>query len=287
MPMLLIQGTFRILGAQPDGDSIRFTPNDPAEWNLVEGPHRVRRNAHGGAQLRLDGIDSLETHFTTAGGIVHQPLDLAHQAGDALTDAVGFSGVERNAEETVTAATPDETPGFILTRGADLHGRCVALAGSGDAPGPSGQPIRVDEALLQQTVNFKQLQSGLAYPTYYKKLFPDLRNAMTQAVAGARQAQRGVWQSDQTESGATIVDLQGLEDDVVLLPKLFRRLADYLELNHGDPSLAGFHAFLAQRDDRMFIISTAHSTGFDFVVQVDGQTVKLTRPPEDLVFEEG
>jgi endonuclease YncB( thermonuclease family) len=287
MPMLLIQGTFRILGAQPDGDSIRFTPNDPDEWNLVEGPHRVRRNAHGGAQLRLDGIDSLETHFTTTGQILHQPLDLAHQAADALVDLVGFSDVVRSPEETVTSGTPDETPGYILTRGADLHGRCVALAGSGDPPGPSGQPIRVEVPLLQQTVNFKQLEAGLAYPTYYKKLFLDLRNAMTQAVAGARQAQRGVWQSDQTESGATIAGVQTLEDDVVILPKLFRRLADYLELNHGDPSLAAFPDFLAQRGDPLFIISTGHPTGLHFVVEVDGQTVKLTRPPEDLVFEEG
>ena len=285
--MLVIQGTYRILGAQPDGDSIRFTPDDPQEWDLVEGPHRVHRNAHGGAQLRLDGIDSLETHFTTTGARLHQPLGLAHAASDALVELVGFSNVVRNPNETVTESTPEEVPGYILTRGADMHGRCVALASAGDPPGPSGQGTNVDVPLLKETVNYKQLETGLAYPTYYKKLFPDLRNAMTEAVAEARQAQRGVWQGDETESGATITDVQTLEDNIVILPKLFRRLADYLELNQGDPSLAGFKAYLAQRDDRMFIISTAHSTGFDFVVEVDGQTVRLTRPPEDLVFEEG
>jgi hypothetical protein len=34
MAMFLIAGSFRITGAQPDGDSIRFTPDDPAKWNL-------------------------------------------------------------------------------------------------------------------------------------------------------------------------------------------------------------------------------------------------------------
>ncbi|GAA2637836.1 hypothetical protein SMC26_23205 [Actinomadura fulvescens] len=53
MPMLVIEGTYRVIGARPDGDSVRFTPADPAQWDLVPGPHRVRRNSSGGAQLRF------------------------------------------------------------------------------------------------------------------------------------------------------------------------------------------------------------------------------------------
>lgn len=53
MAMFLIAGSFRITGAQPDGDSIRFTPDDPAKWDLITGT-RVKRNASGAAQLRLD-----------------------------------------------------------------------------------------------------------------------------------------------------------------------------------------------------------------------------------------
>jgi hypothetical protein len=60
MAMFLIAGSFRITGAQPDGDSIRFTPDDPAKWDLITGPNRVKRNASGAAQLRLDAIDALE-----------------------------------------------------------------------------------------------------------------------------------------------------------------------------------------------------------------------------------
>ena len=47
---------------------------------------------------------------------------------------LGFRGIERTGE-TVTAATPEELPGYLLTRGADVYGRCVALIGRGDAPG--------------------------------------------------------------------------------------------------------------------------------------------------------
>ena len=35
MAMFLIAGSFRITGDQPDGDSIRFTPDDPTQWDLI------------------------------------------------------------------------------------------------------------------------------------------------------------------------------------------------------------------------------------------------------------
>jgi WD40 repeat protein len=53
MAMFLIAGGCRITGAQPDGDSIRFTPDDPAKWDLITGPNKVKRNASGAAQLRM------------------------------------------------------------------------------------------------------------------------------------------------------------------------------------------------------------------------------------------
>ena len=72
----------------------------------------------------------------------------------------------------------------------------------------------------------------------------------------------------------------------MLLPKLFRRLVDYLAINDRDVSLDGFPAYLEQRQDPVFILSTGTYTGFDFVVSVRGQVVKLTTEPEDLVFQE-
>jgi hypothetical protein len=40
------------------------------------------------------------------------------------------------------------------------------------------------------------------------------------------------------------------------------------------------------RDDRVFILSRGHYTSFDYVVAVKGDTVRLTAPPDDLVFQE-
>jgi endonuclease YncB( thermonuclease family) len=286
MPMLCLAGTFRILNTEPDGDSIRFYPDDPAEWESVPGPNPVRTNAGGGAQLRLDGIDALETHYSPrGGGPLHQPIDLAHQARDELVRWLGFRGVQRDGE-TVTAATPEQLPGYLLTRGADLYGRCVALVGRGDAPAASGTQAMVRVADLRRTANHRLVAAGLAYPTFYLKLFPDLRAELTKQARQARAAKKGIWAGDLSQKGVDVKSLATLTDEAVLLPKLFRRLVDYLAINDRDVSLDGFPAYLAQREDPVFILSTGHYTGFDFVVEVRGQVVRLTTEPEDLVFQE-
>ena len=71
----------------------------------------------------------------------------------------------------------------------------------------------------------------------------------------------------------------------MILPKLFGRLVDYLHL--GDDSMAGLPAVLDQVADKFFVLSTGHSTtGLDVVVEITGNNVKMTRPIEDLVFDE-
>ena len=286
MPMLCIAGTFNVLTTEPDGDSVRFVPTDPAEWDKVPGIHRVRPNAHGGAQLRLDGIDALETHYAPPGGhTLHQPLGLAHHAAADLLAWIGFRDVVRDGEK-VTTVRKDALPGFVLTRTADVHGRCVALLGRGDPPFPSGQQAMVNVALTRRTANHRLIKTGVAYPTFYSKLYFDLRDELAKQAVAARKAGKGVYADDLTQRGVRVEALGTLTDHAVILPKLFRRLVDYLQLNGDDPSLAGFKSYLAQRDDRLYIIPNAQKTSLDTIVEVDGQTVKLTRPPEELIFDE-
>ncbi|MFJ6940413.1 thermonuclease family protein [Streptomyces sp. NPDC101132] len=289
MPMLLITGSYHLVNSRADGDTIPFKPDKKEEWELVPGPHKVEHNTTGKAKLRLDAIDTLETHYSRTGNPeVHQPWLHARAARDALTDWLGFTSVDRAPDETVTAATPLTRPGWILTRGAGRDKRCIALAGKGTPPGPSGTQINVDEALLRTTFNHHILKEGLAYPTYYTSLFPDLRDELTAAAAQAKAANKGLWKDDDTLTGATVTDIDSLQDDAVILPKLFRRLVDYVYL--GDPDhadLTGFPAFLDAAADDFWIISTGHpTTGLDAIVEVVDSKVRMTHPPEDLVFVE-
>jgi endonuclease YncB( thermonuclease family) len=287
MSLYLIKGHYRIVHGAPDGDSVHFIPDDPEAFTSLH--LTVHLGGGGAAQLRLDAIDALETHYTPAthgAGTLHQPLELAHAAGARLLDLLGFTSVVRSGE-TVTSSVPDATPGYILTRFADKYGRPVSLAYTGTADHPDLTGVFTDTDLLRASVNYQLLAEGLVYPTFYSQLYPNLRTALTTAADKARSAKEGVWASDATTSGAIIHALTDVTDQLVIMPKLFRRLAGYFALSAGDVSLAGFPAFLASNDDRLYVISEAHATGFDNIVTVDGQTVRLTHDITDLIFVEG
>src|SRR2546430_14526434 len=81
MALNMIKGSYRVVGASPDGDSVRFYPDNPAAFS--QAGIKVRLNAHGGAQLRLDGIDALETHYQAPGhgGMQHQPRSEERRVG--------------------------------------------------------------------------------------------------------------------------------------------------------------------------------------------------------------
>jgi endonuclease YncB( thermonuclease family) len=299
MPLFSIAGTYRVIGASPDGDSVRFYPDDRSAFSRAG--LAVRLNAGAGAQLRLDGIDALETHYTPVKGrhVWRQPRSLAGAAADELLRFIGFSGVVRANDGTVTRATPESRPGHVLTRFADTYGRCVCFAYSGQLEGqpPPSAPsapvqapvptVHLDVPTMRRSVNYQLLAEGLVYPTFYSKLYVDLRQDMQREAESARARGAGVWAEDATLPGFTLHSREQLEGELVVLPKIFRRLAAYLDLDEtGSASLAGFAAFLAQQNDQLFTVPDGHATGLDTVVAVRGQQMQLTVPPERIVFLE-
>jgi endonuclease YncB( thermonuclease family) len=277
MPFVLIKGTFHIVGYSPDGDSVRFRADNKEHWAKLSGPS-VQLNAKDHAQLRLEAIDTLETHYQNT----HQPLELAIGALEHLLEGLGITDVEWNETRTTVTAANDGTEGYILSRAVEKYGRPVAFVYTGMSPEEDGSEIFLDADRVRQSLNHRALEDGLAYPTYYKGLFHDLREALTKAVSHAREAKRGVWVEDRTNAGFEVEGLRSITDEHVVLPKLFRRLAEYLEVGG---SVAGFEEFLEARDEEVIVISTVHPTHFDTVVEVEGNTVRMTEPPENLLFE--
>ncbi|MFE7191382.1 nuclease [Kitasatospora sp. NPDC057541] len=284
MTMLLIQGSFQVVGAQPDGESIHFTPDDPNDWNLLHGTNTVHHNGQGRTQLRLDAIDVTETHYGPNRD--HQPLVPGQRRRRRIAHLPRLQPVPARRERDHHHRHAGRDPGFILTRDADQFGRCIALVGKGQGPADSGTDVNVDVPLLRTTANHRLVATGLAYPTFYRNLFPDLRDELTAVAVAARAAGLGLWPQDATITGVKITGLTSVTQDAGILPKLFRRLIDYFQL--GSFNLDGFPAYLAQRADKYTIFSTGHfTTGLDFVVKVtNGNTLAMTNPPEDLVFDE-
>ncbi|MFD0351092.1 hypothetical protein ACFQ0M_43840 [Kitasatospora aburaviensis] len=139
MPMLLIKGSFHVSAtAKPDGDTVAFIPDYVGEWKLVEGGRPLRPKADGHINVRLEAIDTLETHYPGANDHDEsQPPTYARAAADELLTWLGFRDIVRHDDQTVSV-TPDRVPGYILTQGGDSKGRCVALVGRGTPRGPAG-----------------------------------------------------------------------------------------------------------------------------------------------------
>jgi len=66
------------------------------------------------------------------------------------------------------------------------------------------QPLELATKALRESLNYRFLEAGLAYPTYYKGLFPDLRAVLTYAASRARKANLEIWAKDHTNTGLVV-----------------------------------------------------------------------------------
>jgi hypothetical protein len=284
--MILIEGHFTILGSSPDGDSIRFIPNNPDLWKKLDQP--VHINQVGGIQLRLDAIDSLETHFQAPHSrkSYHQPIHYADRAAARLLEILGFANIQRDGSGRVTAADPAIAPGYILTSFADKYGRALALGFPGKSGKIDGSKVIATIAWLQQSVNYQLLREGLVYPIFYNNQAARVRQILTEAVIAARVTETGLWADDRTLGGFEVNGVETLTQEVVIFPKLFRRLMGYFA-NQGTFDLTGFAAYLEVNRDRLYLASdgTQMLTMLQ-LLRIEGQRVRLIHPIEDLLFME-
>jgi len=278
MSFYLIKGTFHVVGYEPDGDSARFMADDKNNWKKLSGP-AVEWNARDHVQLRYEAIDALETHFSGH----HQPTQYAFAAREALLSKLGITNVEWNDKQSKVISANDGTRGYILARVVESHRRPVAFVFAGDTTKKDGSEVNLGVKLLKKSVNYQLASEGLVYPTYYTGLFPDLRDEFTKAVQKARKNKKGLWPLDKTNTGVIVKDLQGVSDTDVILPKLFRRLVSYM--GHGG-TIDNFKQYLKDQNDQLTIISNTHFTRLDYIVEINGDEVKLTEKPENLIFLE-
>lgn len=283
MPFTMIKGTFHVAGYSPDGDSIRFKPNDRQLLEGLQGG-QVKINGKGHAQLRIEAIDTLETHYSppTGGGTYHQPLELAHKAAAELMKFVGITNIVWNTGKTTVVSANDGTPGYILSRSVEKYGRPIAFVFVGSASEADGADVHLDPTRLKTSYNYKAVTEGLAYATFYQGLFADLRSTLADAARTARQNSAGVYAKDATVDGFAPT-LQVITEQYALMPKLFRRLVEYIVFNG---SAAGFKDKMAEYKEPVLDLRETNFTHFDTFIEQTTSQVKLTRFPEELVFDE-
>jgi endonuclease YncB( thermonuclease family) len=275
-------------GPEPDGDTVKFAPDSRALVGLLPRISGRAPDINGrGISVRLEAIDTLETHFNET----HQELLGANAARDALLEHLGFTGVAfwPDLPNKVQAADQDRLRGHVLSNGIDANGRMIGFVYPGDPTGLDGSSVWVQETLVDRSVNALLLAAGQAYPAFYGTLPASLRRHLAEVSRAARAAQlpTGLWprSTADPDGPAAVVSLDSLEQ-LVVWPKLFRRIVPYLA--GGAPDFDGFDAWLradpVHRDDKLFLLGLQEDGNIHDVVRATGDEIQLTAWPEDFII---
>src|SRR5512144_2360994 len=278
----LILGDFYILypdlprnGPEPDGDTINFLPDTDElirrlpRFSAV-GPDRRHLGTYG---VRFEGIDALETPLNNQ----HQNLSFARAARDHMLARTGFGEVTFLPDRPNKVDTAEHHPirGYLLANGIESNGRVLAQVYPGEPEldglhgAADGDRVFVDTRVLDASAN------------------TDLVHHVRELVTATRTGGVGFWPQEHLTT-STRLNLHGLTDlsELIMFPKLYRRLVAYFQDAHTD--LTGFDTWIRadpiHRDDRVLLpsgeIGNLHDT---YNVNTDGIT--LRHLPEQLMFE--
>lgn len=234
MKYVLIKGSFHVVGFSPDGDSMMFKAENPGHWEKIGGDSKDLFNeklvsGDGAVQLRLQGIDALETHYSPTSlptpadvkgretslqtkpvpGGYHQPAAIGQMATDKFMEILGVKKAEwkswgkntwidracfeRDGKEYwVEDKLQDNIPGYIVTGEVEKNGRPIAWVFPGLPDDEDGAELNKTAlaSRLKQSVNYQLLKYGLVYPYFFMTLAGSLRKVMITAVKLAQYSAR-------------------------------------------------------------------------------------------------
>jgi hypothetical protein len=271
----VIAGTFHIKGFQPDGDSIRFQAANQANWDFFTWKTAADK-AEKKKQLRVEAIDALETHYDG----YHQPRAFALAALESLLEMLKIDTVVYSLSLTQVVDANDGKAGFIASATVDPFGRPVSYVFPKNTKLTDGAVMDSSDLPIDDSVNFQLAREGLVYPTFYTTTDRIFAEKIRAVVARARTTKRGIWSIDRT-SDFTLLDIRTLQEDNLIMPKLFRRLVGFYENYSEFNKLAEY--MKKQRDNLVLWDGTKKKSLADLMT-FEGRRIRLTTPVEDILF---
>ena len=271
----VIAGTFHVKGFSPDGDSIRFQAKDQSLWDFFTWEDKSKKDDKR-KQLRVESIDAMETHYEG----YHQPRTFALAALESLLELIGIKDVVYSMSMTKIVNADDGKAGFIAAASIDPFGRPVSYLFPKSAKLTDGTELESTSLPIEDSINFQLAREGLVYPTFYKTTDRVFAEKIRAVVARARKTKRGIWSIDRT-SDFTLYDIRTLQEDILILPKLFRRLVSFFD-GYSDFNQLG--DYLAKQKDRLELWDGTKKQSLAELMKINGRRIQLKTPPEDILF---
>lgn len=147
MPLLLIAGTFRPGTGVPDGDTVRFAPdNTNLLYRLArQGQPPNLNQSNATVPVRYEGIDAMERGARLP------------ESAEATRNNLRFLGLD--GPEAVGR-------GYLLSRLLDTNGRPICFAYPGSAIGPDGSEVFLDVENMRNSVNYHCWRMATPIPCF-------------------------------------------------------------------------------------------------------------------------
>ena len=271
----VVAGTFHVKGFQPDGDSIRFQANKPENWDFFQWETEADKLTKK-KQLRVESIDALETHYEG----YHQSRAFALAALELLLDMLNIKSVTYSLSMTQIVDADDGKAGFIASASTDRFGRPVSYLFPKTAQLTDGAIMDSATLPIEDSLNFQLAREGLVYPTFYTttdRLFAEKIRAV---VTRARKTTRGIWSIDRTPD-FTLLDIRTLQEDVLVMPKLFRRLVSFFD-NYSDFGKLG--EYMTKQRDNLVLWDGTKKKSLADLMKISGRRLQMKTPVEDILF---
>lgn len=283
MKFKVVKGTFWVKGFSPDGDSIRFVADDKKKqkwfnWKDKNNIKKANENKEIKMQLRLEAIDALETHFNYK---YHQPRSFGIAGMNCLLEMLGLKIFKYSIDYTKITEADDGKKGCIISSGLDMYDRPISFIYAGDIQINDGEELDpFPENIIKKSINFQLLEKGIVYPTFYEGIDDNIIKIFSKTTKEARERNCGLWAIDRTEK-FTFWETWTIQDDVLILPKLFRRLATFID---DYSSYDELDAYFKKTKDPVIVLSTNQKKNLYELMSFNGQEIGFNAIPEDLLF---
>jgi endonuclease YncB( thermonuclease family) len=271
----VIAGTFHVKGFQPDGDSIRFQANNQANWDFFTWETEADKNSKK-KQLRVEAIDALETHYEG----YHQPRAFALAALESLLELIQINSVTYSLSLTQIVDANDGKAGFIASASVDRFGRPVSYVFPKNVALIDGAVVDSASLPVEESINFQLAREGLVYPTFYTTTDRVFAEKIRAVVSRARTTKRGIWSIDRT-SDFTLLDIRTLQEDNLIMPKLFRRLVGFYD-NYSD--FGKLEDYMKKQKDNLVLWDGAKKKSLADLMTFTGRRLQMKMPVEDILF---
>lgn len=265
----IIKGTFHVKGYSPDGDSIRFQAENHSHWDFLKWS-KASSKKRKKKQLRIEAIDALETHYENT----RQPNAFAIAALERMLELIGISDLKYNLLVTKITSAVDGIPGFIATSSVDIFGRPICYVFPQKTDLEDGLELTADLLPIKKSINYLLIKEGIVYPTFYTTTEPTVVAILKHTIKYSRRSRRGIWAIDRS-MGFTLRNIKTIQEDVIILPKLFRRFVSFFK-HRSD--IDTFMEFLADNADPILLDDGTVTDLRDIIFKEDNRYGLLVKP---------